>query len=184
MTRLILLLLFVTLFAFMLVVPLNVMSALPRPSHNNQKQEKHWSNQRAFPSTVQAWATRLHPGQDLQDELVHLALEHKLEAVSIQTCVGSLTHLALRMANRPNITYMQGFFEIGSLVGTISNKGEPHLHMIVSDSEGRTIGGHVVSGNKIYTTAEIVMTELKDLIFVREIDPETTYDELHIKTRK
>ncbi len=126
---------------------------------------------------MKTYALRLHPGQDLQPELVRFAQEHGLKAGFILTCVGSLRRAALRLANQPNTTGYQGKFEIVSLVGTLSPDG-PHLHISISDSHGNTIGGHLQDGSEIYTTAEIVIGELENLHFQRPVDPETGYDEL------
>ncbi len=54
----------------------------------------------------------------------------------------------------------------------------------LSDSTGATIGGHLLDGNEIYTTAEIVIGEARQLQFRREADPETTYKELTVRKRQ
>ena len=41
-----------------------------------------------------------------------------------------------------------------------------------------------MEGCLIYTTAEIAMGELEDVVFSRPVDLETTYDELVITPRK
>jgi hypothetical protein len=51
-----------------------------------------------------------------------------------------------------------GKHEIVSLVGTLALDGD-HLHIAVSDSTGRTIGGHLMEGSLVYTTAEIAVGE-------------------------
>jgi predicted DNA-binding protein with PD1-like motif len=56
-----------------------------------------------------------------------------------------------------------------------------HLHISVSDESGRTIGGHLLMQNLIYTTAEIVVAVLPDLIFDRETDQEYHYTELVVR---
>ena len=73
-----------------------------------------------------------------------------------------------------------GPFEIVSLVGTLSgNKG--HLHISLSDAQGHMVGGHVIGGLYIFTTAEIVIGECSDLKFTREHDDTTGFQELTIK---
>lgn len=131
---------------------------------------------------MKTYALRLRPHQDLRLELEKFAKENGLQAGFILTCVGSLRHAALRLANKPDTTHFEDKFEILSLVGTLSVDG-PHLHVALSDGTGKTIGGHLQVGNLIYTTAEIVIGELDDLVFTRPIDAETTYDELQIKPR-
>jgi predicted DNA-binding protein with PD1-like motif len=52
----------------------------------------------------------------------------------------------------------------------------------VSDATGRTIGGHLVDGAIVHTTAEVAIVELQGLAFSREMDPATLYRELVIRT--
>ncbi len=131
---------------------------------------------------MRTYALRLRPGQDPRRELVAFAQQHGLKAAFVLTCVGSLRRAALRLANQPTTTYYDDKFEICALVGTLSPDG-PHLHVALSDGRGVSIGGHLQEGSEIYTTAEIVLGELTDVVFSRPIDPETTYDELVISPR-
>jgi predicted DNA-binding protein with PD1-like motif len=77
---------------------------------------------------------------------------------------------------------LQDKFEIVSLVGTLSTHGI-HLHISISDKDGKTIGGHLEKGCLIYTTAEIVIGVSEDFIFVRTVDENTGYKELEIQPR-
>ena len=102
------------------------------------------------------------------------------------TCVGSLTHLSLRMAGQPNATKIHEkstTWEILSLVGTLSSHKDSHLHLCVSDNTGKTLGGHVMEGNIVHTTAEIVIQEPLDLKFHRVLDGATPWGELRISKR-
>jgi uncharacterized protein len=103
-----------------------------------------------------------------------------LEAACILTGVGSLTDAALRLAGRSQPTLYQGRFEIVSLVGTLSKNGL-HLHMAIADDQGQVIGGHVMTGCLIYTTAELVIGVLDEVSFGREPDVATGFYELVIK---
>jgi uncharacterized protein len=131
---------------------------------------------------LKTYAFRLRPGQDLRSSLEIFAHENNILAGFILTCVGSLRVAALRMANQPATTLLEGKFEIVSLVGTLGPDG-PHLHISISDSTGRTLGGHLQEGSLIYTTAEVVLGDLEELVFKRPIDPQTTYDELQPRPR-
>ncbi|MDD4974446.1 MAG: DNA-binding protein [Bacteriovorax sp.] len=122
---------------------------------------------------------RLKPGEDLRLALENYAKDKKIKAGSIVTCVGSLLSINLRTANQNKEMFLKGPMEIVSLTGTISMNGV-HLHLAASDKDGKTIGGHLVKGNKVYTTAEIVVAELEGLEFKRETDKQTTYKELFI----
>jgi predicted DNA-binding protein with PD1-like motif len=128
---------------------------------------------------VKVHAIRLKPGQDLRKEIESFVAKEKINAGYIITCVGSLTQTNIRYANQQNGSIMNGHFEIVSLTGTISTNGS-HLHISVSDSTGKTIGGHLLDNNLIYTTAEIVLGESKDLLFTREKDGSTPWQELQI----
>ncbi len=124
---------------------------------------------------------RLLPGQDLKQEIQAYAETHQLAAGWVMTCVGSLTRVKLRLANQDTLTTLDGHFEIVGLVGTVSTSGS-HLHLTVSDSLGQTTGGHLVDGNLVYTTAEIVLGESNKHVFHREVDGSTPYEELRVET--
>lgn len=126
------------------------------------------------------YAFRLKPGQDLKLSIDSFVQAHHLEAAWIQTTVGSLTDYHIRFANQPNGSKETGHFEIVSLVGTLSINGS-HIHISVSDSTGKTIGGHLLEGNKIYTTAEIVIGSSNQFQFKREEDGTTPWKELQVK---
>ena len=85
----------------------------------------------------------------------------------------------IRLANQEGPTVYKGHFEIVSLVVTLSTNGS-HLHLAVSDSTGRTVGGHLLDGYKVYTTAKIVIGESADLIFTREKDGASLWKELKV----
>ena len=140
------------------------------------------SNNKTMPS-VTAHAFRLKPGQDLKKEIQNFADSHHIQAGWVSTCVGSLTNYAIRFANQPGIATDSGHFEIVSLTGTVSVNGS-HLHISISDSTGKTTGGHLSDGCKIYTTAEIVILSSEDFIFKREKDGTTPWDELQVQPGK
>ena len=125
---------------------------------------------------------RLRPGDDLRDGIQAYVDARGIEAGWIMTCVGSLTEYHLRYADQEGGDGRRGHFEIVSLVGTVSIHGS-HLHLSVSDEGGRTIGGHLLDGNPVYTTAEIVIGESREFRFLREDDGSTGYRELQIERR-
>jgi predicted DNA-binding protein with PD1-like motif len=130
-------------------------------------------------SVAKFHAIRLLPGDDLRAQLTGYVQSHGLRAAAIVSAVGSLQEASLRMADESRPTKLVGKYEIVSLSGTFSPDG-PHLHIAISDHEGRTIGGHVLDGCIVYTTAEVVIAELTDLRFSRETDARTGYHELQI----
>ncbi len=133
--------------------------------------------------TMKVFALRLKPGEDLRRQIEALVKEKKIQAGFVMTTVGSLREASIRLADQPSATKFEGKYEIVSLVGTLSKSGV-HLHISISDSSGRTIGGHLVEGCLIYTTAEIVIGEADELTFNREADAQTTYQELTIRKRQ
>lgn len=137
----------------------------------------------AASSLMRTYALRLQPGQDLRQQLTAFVAQHQIRAGAMVTCVGSLTQATLRLANQEGPTVYRGHFEIVSLVGTLSVNGS-HLHLAVSDSTGRTIGGHLLDGNVIYTTAEVVVGVLEELDFRREPDATFGYQELTVYPAK
>lgn len=132
---------------------------------------------------LKVFALRLRPGQDLRKELERFTKERGLRAGFIITTVGSLQRASLRLADKSEATSFDGKFEIVSLVGTLAQDGV-HLHISISDGTGRTVGGHIVEGCQIYTTAEIVIGEASGMVFSRETDKETGYKELTIRQQR
>ena len=126
---------------------------------------------------------RLKPGDDLKKEVEAYVKTHRIEAGWITACAGSLTRYHLRFANQPEGSHGEGHFEIVSLSGTVSVNGN-HLHISISDSTGKTIGGHLLDGNLVYTTAEIILQEDEGFVFTREKDGSTPWEELQIKKKE
>jgi predicted DNA-binding protein with PD1-like motif len=126
---------------------------------------------------------RLKPGQDLFDEIERFAAAKNIEAGCVLCAVGSLTYSTLRLANREYYTEYEGHFEIVSLTGTVSIHGS-HLHLSMSDGDGKTVGGHLVPGCRIYTTAEIVLAAFDDVVYRRELlQDDSGYEELVVRPR-
>ncbi|MBL0257826.1 MAG: DNA-binding protein [Bacteroidetes bacterium] len=122
---------------------------------------------------------RLSPGNDLKHSLDTFAADNKLDAAAIVTCVGSLTVASIRFAGKEQTDSVPGPLEITSLTGTFSTHGS-HFHITVTDQNGKASGGHLKEGAIVRTTAEIVILEPEDVIFMRETDTQTGYKELKI----
>lgn len=127
----------------------------------------------------QTYALRLKPGEDLKQNLEQFAIERQLQASCILTAVGSLEQVALRFAGRQQPNKFNGPAEIISLGGMLSIHGL-HLHLAIANAQGETYGGHLVEGCLIYTTAEIAIIEIPQLVFKREYCPLSGYRELVI----
>ena len=126
-----------------------------------------------------SYAIRLKPGADLKKSIQDFADEHQLKAAWIVTCAGSLTSYQIRFANQPSGSTGSGHFEIVGLSGTVSVNGS-HLHVSISDSTGKTIGGHLMEGCIVYTTAEIIIQSSNSMIFTRKNDGTTDWEELQV----
>lgn len=124
-------------------------------------------------------AIRLKPEQDLRVALEEFVNLNNILAGWIVSCAGSLRHYHIRFANQDKSNAENGYFEIIGLSGTLSAHGS-HLHIAVSNQDGAMTGGHLLQGCIIYTTAEIIIGESPDLIFTRENDGTTPWQELQI----
>jgi predicted DNA-binding protein with PD1-like motif len=131
-------------------------------------------------------ALRLSPGSDLKSELERFARALAIDAGFILTAVGSLSRARLRMpgvAGQPDAfrTWDEPL-ELVSLSGTLSPDGL-HLHLALSRADGACVGGHLVAGCEVRTTAELVIGEAERLQFRRPLDPSTGYRELEVGER-
>jgi predicted DNA-binding protein with PD1-like motif len=131
-------------------------------------------------------ACRLPPGADLKAELMRLTREHGLSAGCILTGVGSLSRARLRMPSGAGeaeaFREFEEPMEILSLAGTLGPEGL-HVHLVLSRRDGGCVGGHLVPGCVVGTTAELVIGELEDVRFRRPVDPATGYGELDVSPR-
>jgi predicted DNA-binding protein with PD1-like motif len=129
---------------------------------------------------------RLQPGQDLKPEIEKFVRENKIQAGFIVTCVAGLEYATLRMAgatpNAQDVRTISGPLEVTSLVGTVSVNGS-HLHLTVTDKEGRALGGHLKENSPVHFTAEIVIGEDAESIYNRKLDEQTGFTELEVTSK-
>lgn len=125
-------------------------------------------------------ALRIPAGADLRAVLAELPARHGVGAAFVLQGIGSLSVAAIRYAGRPDCAELRGDLEILSLGGSLAPDG-PHLHIAVSDADGRVSGGHVGAGCIVRTTAEVLVALLPDLRFSREDDPATGFKELVVR---
>lgn len=156
--------------------------------------------------TMRAHCVRLHPGDDLVPSMLDAVRQIRDTANTacfVLTCVGSLDHVTLRMANADSNTATDTQnsnnnnnnnttsndirtwterFEIVSLVGTLTSDAK-HLHLCIADKNGHAFGGHLISG-RVFTTVELVLGTVDGVVFTREHDLATGYQELCIASSK
>jgi len=124
---------------------------------------------------------RLKPRQDLRSALEAALADSGVGAGFVVSGIGSLDGACIRYAGVSEATRLEGDLEILTLAGSLSPDGV-HLHITVSDAQGRVVGGHVAPGCIVRTTAEILLALLPDVRFSRELDPESGWDELVVRS--
>ena len=136
---------------------------------------------------MRVYAFRLTPGTDLKAELERITELYALRAGCILSCVGSLSSARLRMPGAVGEAEVFSTFaeptEIVSLAGTLCSDGL-HVHIGLSRRDGACIGGHLVRGCIVNTTAELVIGEAPLVEFRRLLDPATGYAELSVQPRR
>lgn len=126
---------------------------------------------------------RLKPGDELFSAIEKLAAEENIQAGTLLSIVGSLTSATLRYAGQEEATVLEGPFEVVSGTGVVAVSGS-HLHLSIADKDGKTSGGHFMSGNYVHTTIELAILDLSEhYSFKREFCPLSGYDELAVVAR-
>lgn len=134
-------------------------------------------------SSSQFYSLRLQPGAELIEQLRQFIQVNHIKAGWIASVVGSLSSVSLRYAGCERTNLIEGKFEVIALGGTLDSQFE-HLHMSVADETGRVIAGHVMSGNIVRTTLELIIGELCDVEFLRQHCVLSGYDELVITSKE
>lgn len=122
---------------------------------------------------------KLMPGEDILVALDKYCKKYEIEAAIVGTMVGSLQKVAFRKGYDQTHVTMEGPFEIVSCVGTLSKNGM-HIHASVSDRDFKVVGGHLVAGSLVQSTAEIVLIELENHQLSRMKGEYTDFKELRI----
>lgn len=128
---------------------------------------------------VEALPLRLAPGEDVRAAVEAALAASGASAGFVLQGIGSLSVAQLRFAGRPQPATLTGDLEILTLAGSVAPDGA-HLHMAVSDAQGRVTGGHVAPGCIVRTTAEVLLALLPSHRFAREPDAATGYKELAV----
>lgn len=123
---------------------------------------------------------RLRPGADLRRALEDIARREAPEGCFVVAGIGSLLQPRLRFAGQQEATSFDGPFEILSLSGSVAD-GVAHLHMAISSASGSVHGGHVVYGNEVRTTVEMLLQRVPGQQLAREHDPQTGFLELVVR---
>ena len=122
---------------------------------------------------------RLPPGVDLRGELELMALVDPEFYGFVVSGIGSLDSPVLRFADQARGVVVAGPQEVITLAGSVSADGA-HLHLVVADAEGRTLGGHLCHGSRVRTTMELLLLCPEGWQLGRERDPATGHLELSV----
>jgi predicted DNA-binding protein with PD1-like motif len=106
---------------------------------------------------------KLEKGEDLLDSLVALAKGYELVS-GFFIAIGALSKANIGFFEKGEYKSikLESDLELVSCIGNVSyREGEAtvHTHMVVSDSEGRAFGGHVLKGCIVSVTCEIFLIE-------------------------
>src|SRR5260370_40489537 len=123
-------------------------------------------------SLMQTLPVRLVPGDDLRGALEAIARDGPIGAAFVMQGIGSLSVANLRYAGLDQPTQLTGDLEILTLAGSLAADGA-HLHMAVSDAQGRVSGGHVSAGCLPRTTPGIPLLRPTRLRLSPPLDPPT-----------
>jgi uncharacterized protein len=120
---------------------------------------------------------RLDHGADLVDQISELAADEGIHTGAFSV-LGALTQAEIAFYDQEFHEYSELLVEenseLVSCTGNVSTRdGKPfvHAHVVLADSDGKTIGGHLLHGNIF--AAELFLIELLGEPMVRESD-ETT----------
>ena len=122
---------------------------------------------------------RLRRGSDLLKALQEYARTRRIAAGTLVSGVGCVTRARVRDASGVTVRELNEPLEIVSLMGTLS-AARTHLHIALAREDLTVLGGHLMEGCIVNTTAEVVLLELDGVRFGAEWDGETGYDELAI----
>lgn len=122
-------------------------------------------------------AIRLTRGTDLKQAIQKLVTEHNITAGSIASCVGCFSQFRIRLAGATHELELTEPVEIVSIMGTLTPDHQ-HIHISVAKQSGEVIGGHLLEGCIVDTTAELILHQYHNLSFTREYDKHTGFSEL------
>jgi len=128
---------------------------------------------------------RIPEGEDLLPAIRKAAEAFEVRA-GAAIVIGSVATAVLGYFREGQYSYLtfNGPLEIVSGSGniSISEKGDviAHIHLAVSDENGRVLGGHLSEGTIVGVTAEVTLIEAKDLRLLRKKDEKTGLNLWHL----
>jgi predicted DNA-binding protein with PD1-like motif len=128
-------------------------------------------------------AVRLIKGDDLKLSIQRLVEERQIQAGSITSCVGCFSQFNIRLAGATQTLQLNEPLEIVSVMGTLTPEHQ-HIHLSVAKESGEVVGGHLMEGCLIDTTAELIIHSYHSMSFDREFDEQTGFTELVVHHHK
>lgn len=130
-------------------------------------------------------AIRMEPGEDVYLTIIEACTKHKIFNGTIVTGIGSLdgakffnpVYLPEKKAKYgySDAIELEGPIELISMNGMISHEGDEvliHVHCSFSDSDGKGYGGHLIEGNKVLLTTDVIISEIEGIDMLRKYDTE------------
>ena len=131
-------------------------------------------------------AVRFHPGDDVLLSLQKLCEEQNLKNGIILSAIGSLDGAAffdpVQLPDKKagygysEAVTIQGPIELTNASGMICHDADGevllHVHISLSDRYGNGHGGHLIEGNKVLLTVDMVLGELEGIDMGRKYDEE------------
>ncbi len=116
-------------------------------------------------SIVRSWVIRLDKDDDMLDSINAVIKECGIDNAVVVSGIGTLYDARIHMIGTTGYPAVEKFpvwknkpIEVSSLSGIIAS-GEPHIHIVFSDSEG-CYSGHLEKGCRVLYLAEIVIQSL------------------------
>ena len=122
---------------------------------------------------------RLDDKEEIFSDLEKAFNKYKLHSAVIISAIGMMQKVKLGYFTGKGSykgTKYVGYFEIvgfsGSLLKTKTGEFKPHIHIVLSKKNKKTVGGHLVEGT-VFNTLELFLLDLKTDKIYREINPKT-----------
>jgi len=122
----------------------------------------------------------LNSGENLLESISRCAKDAKLKGASVsglgQVENPTLAYFSSDPKAKPTLTTFEGFYELASLNGNITNNGNTyytHLHAVLANNKFQGIAGHVNAAT-VGLTVELTLTPLAAAV-QRTVDGETGF---------
>lgn len=139
-------------------------------------------------------AIRLPPGEEILSAIESECKRHNITNGIILSAIGSFDgarfFTPVPLNTKAGYGYsdpiiLEGPIELLNATGMITHdeKNQPsfHIHCSFSDGKGKGYGGHLIPGNKVLLTVDMVIGEIEGIDMVREYDEDLEVPIFHPK---